>query len=56
MTKEGFKAAKRKILAALRSGTYQHEVSRSGVAVKNLLLTGQVTSGDICDLIERSRG
>ena len=56
ISKDGFKAAKQKVLAALRNGTYQHEVSRSGVAVKNLLLTGQVTSGDICDLIERSRG
>lgn len=56
MSKDGFKTAKQKVIAALRNGTYQHEVSRAGIATKNLLLTGQVTAGDICDLIERSRG
>jgi len=56
VSKDGFKAAKRKVIDALRNGTYQHEANRSEIATKNLLSTGQVTAGDICDLIMRSKG
>lgn len=56
MPREGFRAAKRKVMDALLNGTYQHETNRLGIATKNLLSTGAVTAKEIRDLIERSRG
>jgi hypothetical protein len=37
MPKTGFKEAKRKVITALQSGTFQHETTRSNVSTKNLL-------------------
>ncbi|WP_259460910.1 hypothetical protein [Paraburkholderia sp. BL23I1N1] len=46
---------KRAVIAALRSGKFQHE-ARSGISVKNLLSTGQVTAQFVETLITRSDG
>lgn len=51
----GFTAAKRKLLAALESGDYQHEV-RDAVDVKNVLATGQVTAAALAAIVKRSNG
>jgi len=50
-----FKAVKRAVIAALRSGRFQHE-ARAGINVKNLLSTGQVTAQFVEGLIARSNG
>lgn len=56
MPKTGFKEAKRKVIAALQSGAYQHEATRSNVDTKNLLLMGLVTAEQICDVLKRCQG
>jgi len=56
MTKDGFRAAKQKVIKALQDGTYLHETSRSAIDVKNLLSTGVVTPNEVCDLLKRSNG
>lgn len=56
MSKDGFKAAKRKVIDALENGTYQHETNRSEITTKNLLLTGHVSDRAICELVKRSQG
>jgi hypothetical protein len=56
MSAQGFTMAKRRVIAALLSGQFQHEASRSDVAVKNLLLTGVVSAAEVCALIRRARG
>jgi len=43
---QSFKKIKSTVIAALRNGTYQHEV-RDNVDIKNLLMTGQVSAGDV---------
>lgn len=45
-----FKEIKRTVIAALRSGTFQHE-SRSDINVKNLLATGQVDASFVEKLL-----
>lgn len=50
-----YKQVKRAVIAALRSGKFQHE-ARSGIDVKNLLSTGQVTAQFVEVLITRSDG
>lgn len=56
MKPEGFKEVKRKVIAALREGTYQHETDRSAIDTKNLLFTGDVTSEEICQVLMNSQG
>lgn len=56
MTKDGFREAKSKAIAALVNGTYQNITNRSAIDTKNLLFTGLVTAQQICDIIKRSRG
>jgi len=56
MVKDGFRAAKQKVIKALQDGTYLHETSRSAIDVKNLLSTGVVTPNEVCDLLKRSNG
>lgn len=51
----GFKDVRRAVIAALRSGRYQH-VARDAIDVKNLLATGQVDVGEIVDVIRRCDG
>lgn len=46
---------KRAVIAALRSGMFQHE-ARAGINVKNLLATGQVAAQFVEALIMRSDG
>ena len=50
-----YKAVKRAVISALRSGKFQHE-ARSGINVKNLLSTGRVTAQFVEMLITRSDG
>lgn len=56
MKANGFKAAKHKVIRALRDGNFQHEADRKGVDTKNLLLTGAVSPSEICAILERARG
>lgn len=50
-----YKQVKRAVIAALRSGMFQHE-ARSGINVKNLLATGEVTAHFVEGLIVKSDG
>jgi hypothetical protein len=50
-----YKQVRRAVIAALRSGRFQHE-TRSGINVKNLLATGQVTAEFVEVLVARSDG
>ena len=56
MSKVGFKEAKRRVLAALQSGAFQHETDRKNLDVKNLLHMGKVSASQICTVIQRSTG
>jgi hypothetical protein len=51
----GFKEAKWKVLQALSNGSFQHEARRD-IDVKNKLATGEVTPGQIIQVIRRSNG
>lgn len=51
----GFSAAKRKLLAALASGDFQHEV-RDAIDVKNVLATGQISVAELVVIVRRANG
>lgn len=51
----GFTAAKRKLLAALVSGDFQHE-ARGAIDVKNVLATGQFSVTDLVAVVKRANG
>jgi len=51
----GFSAAKRKLLAALASGDFQHEV-RDAIDVKNVLATGQLSVAELVAIVRRANG
>ena len=51
----GFKEAKRRLLAALDTGNYQHE-ARKGIDTKNLLQTGEVSAQTLAALVHRCGG
>lgn len=51
----GFKKAKTKLLQALSSGTFLHEV-RDAIEEKNLLSTGDVSANDVIDIVKRCNG
>ncbi len=51
----GFKEAKRAVIAALRSGTFQHE-ARDQIDVKNFLQAGVVSAAEVEAIIRRSSG
>lgn len=55
MTKIGFKEAKRKVIAALENGTYQHE-ARANINTKNLLQVGDVSPEQICAVLRNCQG
>lgn len=54
-TKDGYTAAKRKVLAALASGRYLHE-ARDSIEIKNKLATGEISPDEIAEIIRRSTG
>lgn len=56
MPRDGFRAAKRKVIRALQDGAYLHETSSSAIHVKNLLATGMVTADAVCEILKRSNG
>lgn len=51
----GFKDAKRQLLECLTSGNILHE-QRNDIDIKNLLATGQISVGDVSDIMGRVRG
>jgi hypothetical protein len=51
----GFKEAKRRIVDALKTGSYQHEI-RDKIDEKNLLQTGDVRPEDVIAVINRCNG
>ena len=51
----GFKEVKSKIIQCLNSGHVLHE-ERNDIDVKNLLLTGVVTTEEVAKIIGRSNG
>jgi len=53
--KFGFREAQRAVIAALESGEYQH-VSRRDIDVKNLLATGEVSAGEVAEVVRSCRG
>jgi hypothetical protein len=55
MKKDGFKEARKKVLAALASGSYLHE-ARNDIDVKNKLATGEISALDVATLIKASTG
>lgn len=56
LTKQvGFKEAKRRLIEAIREGTFLQE-ARSQVETKNLLQMGQITSDDLVEIVKRCSG
>jgi len=53
--KDGFKEARRKLLAALASGSYLHE-ARNEIDVKNKLATGEISAAEVAELVKKSTG
>lgn len=51
----GFTDAKRTVVAALRSGNYEHE-PRDVLAEKNLLAVGEVTEDEVIRVLNRATG
>ncbi len=51
----GFKDARRAAIEAIRQGRIQHQV-RNEIDEKNLLLTGEVTTGQVVRLLNACRG
>ena len=51
----GYNDAKRRVIADLNAGAFQHE-ARDGIDVKNKLAGGEVTAADVCRFVKRSRG
>jgi hypothetical protein len=51
----GFRRAKHLLLAALRSGNFQHE-AREVLAEKNLLAIGDVTADEVVRAVQRTGG
>jgi len=51
----GYKAAKRKVLECLNSGSILHE-ERNDIDIKNLLATGAVSIAEVSAIIGGSRG
>lgn len=52
----GYRQAKKRVLECLVSGRVEHELDRCEIDVKNLLLTGVVTTAQVADAIGRSNG
>lgn len=52
---KGFKEIKKAVIAALKSGDYQHE-ARGDINVKNRLATGELAASDVVAIIKRSNG
>ena len=53
--KDGFREAKRKVLAALANGSFLHE-ARNEIDAKNKLMTGEVSAATVAELIRGSTG
>lgn len=53
--KDGFRQAKRKVLAALANGSYLHE-ARNKIDAKNKLATGEISATEVAELIKGSTG
>ena len=51
----GFKDVKNQVLACLAAGNIQHEQRRL-IDVKNLLVTGQISEGEVSEVIARAKG
>jgi hypothetical protein len=51
----GFRPAQKRLVAALRSGNFQHEV-REVLAEKNLLAIGDVTAAEVIRAVQRTLG
>lgn len=51
----GFKDVKRQVLACLKSGNVLH-VQRGDINIKNLLATGQISIGEVTNIISQARG
>lgn len=56
MSKIGFRAAKAKLIAALKNGEYQHATRGGDLNSKNFLLTGQVSADEVCEIAKACRG
>ena len=52
----GFRDAKRQLIECLLDGRIDHELERSEIDVKNLLVTGDVSADEVADVIRRCRG
>ena len=52
----GFKEIRSKVLLALKEGNIQHELRSGKVEVKNLLLSGQMTTAEVELLLKSTRG
>lgn len=53
--KDGFREAKRKVIAALTSGSFLHE-ARNEIDAKNKLATGEISAATVVELIKTSTG
>ena len=55
MKELGFTEAKRRVIAALDSGRYQH-AARNEIETKNQLQTGQISASSLRSVLIRSKG
>lgn len=53
--KDGFREAKRKVIAALTSGSFLHE-ARNEIDAKNKPATGEISAATVVELIKTSTG
>jgi hypothetical protein len=51
----GFKEIRALVIGCLKSGSFEHEI-RADIEDKNMLFTGQVSPGDVIDMILACRG
>ena len=52
----GYRQAKKQVLECLKEGRIEHELDRCEIDIKNLLITGAVTTKEVADAIGRSSG
>ena len=52
----GFRDAKRQLIECLLDGRIDHELERSEIDVKNLLVTGAASADEVAEVIRRCRG
>ncbi|MCX7099078.1 MAG: hypothetical protein NTV43_14350 [Methylococcales bacterium] len=51
----GFKDARQRVIACLKSGNVKHEI-RNGIDIKNLLATGELDAEELAAILRQAKG